>query len=70
MAIDPTVRSGFPGVRCAIHLDPEPTAAPRLVSVALERAQRLCVTLDTLRNGVPVEAFSTVGAPGPASLVP
>ena len=55
MAMEPSVRPGFRWMRCEVALRPDPLADPRRVDVLRAQAERLCVTLDTLRNGVPVE---------------
>jgi uncharacterized OsmC-like protein len=66
LAIERSVRPGFRQLRCEIHLEPDPRASERLVRLVLDQAEQLCVTLDTLRNGVPVELSSHVTAPLPA----
>lgn len=63
MAMDSTVRSGFQHLRCEIRLQPAPGADERLVRILLNQTEKLCVTLDTLRNGVPVDVETRVGAP-------
>jgi uncharacterized OsmC-like protein len=64
LAMDAGIRPGFRAIRCDARLEPEAGAEPRLVEVLLVQAERLCVTLDTLRHGVPV---SVVTAPRSAS---
>jgi len=49
-----SVRPGFRRISCRIDLRPADGTDPRLSRMLLEHAERLCVTLDTLRNGVPV----------------
>ncbi len=60
LAIDPDVRPGFRGLRCEVRLRPAAAANRRSVEILLAQAERLCVTLDTLRNGVPVTVASEV----------
>lgn len=60
LAVEPAVRPGFQQLRCEIRLTPEPGTDNRRVQVLLDQAQNLCVTLDTLRHGVPVDVSSHV----------
>jgi hypothetical protein len=53
LAIDPTVRSGFRHIDVEVRLRPAPgTDATRLQKLSI-LVEELCVTLDTLRHGVP-----------------
>lgn len=54
LAIDDSVRAGFERITCEIDLETDPSADPRRKKALMERAERLCVTLDTLRHGVPI----------------
>lgn len=63
MAIDPDVRPGFRWIAVDARVGPAPGTDPRLVDALTKGAERLCVTLDTLREGVPVEVRAEV-APG------
>jgi uncharacterized OsmC-like protein len=60
LAVDPRVRAGFERLRVAVRLRATPaTPGARLRQLAAA-ADRLCIVLDTLRAGVPVEtAFET-----------
>ena len=49
------VRIGFESIRCAVQLTAAPDSDPRRVRQLLELAERCCVVLDTLREGVEVE---------------
>lgn len=62
MAMDSSVRPGFRRLDCAVRLQPATGADPQRVRILVAQAERLCVTLDTLRNGVPVSVTSNVGA--------
>ncbi len=63
LAIDPSVRSGFRQIRCEIQFQPSSGADQRRVEMVLSQAELLCVTLDTIRNGVPVELVTQLGFP-------
>ncbi len=63
MAMDSTVRSGFQQLRCEIRLQPATGVEERLVRMLLHQAEKLCVTLDTLRTGVPVAVEAHLGVP-------
>lgn len=63
MAMDPSVRSGFQHLRCDIRLQPAQGVDERLVRILLHQAEKLCVTLDTLRSGVQVDVATHLGAP-------
>lgn len=63
MAIDSSVRTGLRHIHCEIRLRPDPTADERLVRIVLDQAEQLCVTLDTLREGVPIDVSVEVTAP-------
>ena len=60
MAMDNAVRPGFRGLDCTVRLQPVAGADPQRVRILVAQAERLCVTLDTLRNGVPVTVSSNV----------
>lgn len=55
LAVDTRVRPGFRGMRCEVRIQTPPDVDEKLVHAILRQARRSCVTLDTLRNGVPVE---------------
>ena len=63
MAMDSSVRSGFQQLQCDIRLKPAQGVDERLVRILLHQTEKLCVTLDTLRSGVPVDVEAHVGAP-------
>lgn len=64
MAIDPDVRPGFRWMAVEARIEPAADADPRLVEALATSAERLCVTLDTLRDGVPVAVRCDVDPSG------
>ncbi len=54
--MDPDVRVGFDSMRMDVRLRAAPDTPARLLERLRIGGERLCVTLDTLRRGVPVEA--------------
>jgi uncharacterized OsmC-like protein len=66
MAIESSIRSGFQKLRCEIRLEPAQGVDERLVRILLDQTEKLCVTLDTLRNGVPVDVASLLTVPADA----
>jgi hypothetical protein len=64
MAIHPDVRPGFRWMAVEARIQPAAGTDPRLMAGGGARAPRLCVTLDTLRDGVPVEVRCDVDSPG------
>lgn len=62
LAMDSTVRPGFQGLRCSVQIQTPSSVDERLVRTLLRQTELLCVTLDTLRNGVPVELTTNVAA--------
>jgi uncharacterized OsmC-like protein len=67
LAMDASIRPGFRRIRCDVRLRPAPTASRRSVDILLTQTERLCVTLETLRNGVPVTVASEVEQDSPAT---
>jgi len=55
MALNPSVRPGFREIRCTVHLEAKDDTDPRHLKLLTGHVEKLCVTLDTLRNGVPVD---------------
>jgi len=55
MAIDPGVRPGFRWLAVDTRLTPAAGTDERRLAALTASAERLCVTLDTLRHGTPVE---------------
>jgi len=55
MAIDPSAQIGFRSMRCTVHLQTAPETEPRQLAALRATTERLCVNLQTLRSGVPVD---------------
>lgn len=54
LAMDPSVRVGFPSIELSVHLEVEEGTDSRRVEMLHAAADRLCVTKDTLETGVPI----------------
>lgn len=54
LAMDASVRPGFRGLSCNVNCRPAEGTDPKSLAMIFDHAERLCVTLDTLRNGVPI----------------
>lgn len=52
-----SVRPGFRKLGCTVRLRPAAGTDERRLQRVLDQAERLCVTLDTIRNGVPVDVL-------------
>ncbi len=63
LAMDRSIRSGFRQLRCEVKLQPSGEVNERLLQKVLDQAEQLCVTLDTLRNGVPIDIVAHVAEP-------
>lgn len=55
LGLDPDVPVGFQAMRVSVRLRAAPETPPRLLERLRVGAERLCVNLETLRRGVPVE---------------
>ena len=55
LAIDPAVRSGFRHIDVDVRLRAAPGTDPTRLRKLFVLVEELCVTLDTLRNGVPID---------------
>lgn len=55
LALDLSVKVGFRSMSCRVHLRVPPEADPHRVAMLEQAVRRCCVTLDTLRSGVPVD---------------
>ena len=55
LAIDPGVRVGLQAMELAVRLRPTADTPPHLTDALARAAERYCITLDTLRNGLPVD---------------
>ena len=56
LAMDPAVRVGFRSMRCRTRLTAAPSTDPRRLAALVSAAERSCVVLDTLRQGVSIES--------------
>jgi uncharacterized OsmC-like protein len=67
LQVDRTVPVGFQRLKCKVEIQTDPGADAAAVQRVLTAAEQSCVTLQTLRAGVPVETtlFSS-GVPQPA----
>jgi len=54
LAMEASVRPGFRELSCKISCRPAEGTDPKTLAMIFDHAERLCVTLDTLRNGVPI----------------
>jgi hypothetical protein len=60
LAIDRKVRSGFRHIDVEVRLCPAAGKQTARLQTLLTRVEERCVTLDTLRNGVPIDGRSMV----------
>jgi len=61
--IEPDVRVGFQSLSMTVRVEVAPGTPERLLQRLRIGAERLCVNLDTLRHGVPVDARYELTAP-------
>ncbi len=54
LAIDRSVKVGFRSLNCNVHLRVPQSTEPARLDALRKQAEASCVTLDTLRSGVPV----------------
>lgn len=59
LLVEPDVRPGFQAMRCAVDITPAPGSDPERVRKVAEVAERCCVVLDTLREGVAIDVSFT-----------
>lgn len=64
--IDRAVRVGLESMRVEARVRPAPGTRPGVADGIAKAAERLCITLDTLRDGVPVTVHVDADAPGQA----
>jgi uncharacterized OsmC-like protein len=60
LAVDRAVKVGFRSMLCRVSLRVPPDIDAKRLAMLQKQAQRLCVNLDTLRSGVPVELSFTL----------
>ncbi len=63
LLVDPSVRVGFNAMRVGVKAVPGPGVSPERVAELIEMAERCCVNLQTLKNGVEVALQLDVGKP-------
>jgi len=54
LAMSRSVRPGFRQMKCRLELELDPGVDPQVGATLVRQAEKLCVTLDTLRNGTPI----------------
>ena len=54
LAMSRTVRPGFRQMQCRLTLELDPGVDPQVGAMLVRQTEKLCVTLDTLRNGTPI----------------
>lgn len=63
LAISRSVRPGFRQMKCKLTLVLDPSVDPQAGAMLVAQAEKLCVTLDTLRNGTPITVdFAVAGS--------
>src|SRR5262245_51669546 len=55
LAIDPDVRVGLQAMQLIVRVSPAAGTPPELAQALVRAAEQYCITLDTLRNGLPVD---------------
>ncbi len=63
LAMSRSVRPGFRQMECRLALELDPGADPQVSAMLVRQAEKLCVTLDTLRNGTPIAVDFEVAQP-------
>jgi uncharacterized OsmC-like protein len=63
LAMSRSVRPGFRQMQCRLALELDPEADPQVGAMLVQQAEKLCVTLDTLRNGTPIAVDFEVAHP-------
>lgn len=67
LAMTRSVRPGFRYLNCHLDLELDPAADPQLGAKLVQQAEALCVTLDTIRHGTPINVSFNTGEPVQAS---
>lgn len=60
--VDRDVRVGFDSLSCRVRLRPAEGTEPRMIEALVNAVERLCVNMDTLRDGATVNVETEVGA--------
>lgn len=55
LLVDPSVAVGFQSMRCRVRMQPEGIVEPQRLQMLIAAAEKSCVVLQTLRNGVSVQ---------------
>ena len=63
LAMSRTVRPGFRQMQCRLALELDPSVDPQVGAMLVRQTEKLCVTLDTLRNGTPITVDFEVAKP-------
>lgn len=63
LLVDPSVRVGFKTMRVRVEASPGPGVSQQQVEELIQMAERCCVNLQTLKNGVELALHLDVGAP-------
>ncbi len=63
LAMSRSVRPGFRQMQCRLALELDPSVNPQAGAMLVQQAEKLCVTLDTLRNGTPIAVDFEIGLP-------
>jgi len=63
LAMSPSVRPGFRQMQCRLALQLDPGVDPQVGAMLVRQTEKLCVTLDTLRNGTPIAVDFEVAHP-------
>lgn len=63
LAMSRSVRPGFRQMQCRLALELDPAVDPQAGAMLVRQAEKLCVTLDTLRNGTPITVDFEVADP-------
>ncbi len=67
LLVDPSVRVGFTTMRVGVKALPGPGVSPSQVEELVQTAERCCVVLQTLKNGVDVDFRVDAGEDGGAA---
>jgi uncharacterized OsmC-like protein len=66
LAMSRSVRPGFRQMQCRLVLELDSAVDPQAGAMLVQQAEKLCVTLDTLRNGTPIAVDFEVSMPAQA----
>ncbi len=63
LAMSRSVRPGFRQMQCRLELELDSGVDPQVGAMLVRQTEKLCVTLDTLRNGTPITVDFEVAHP-------